>query len=80
MPWSSEPWRLVGEAELELGDLGASQAALRRAIGKDGGDWDLWFTLALASEGTARDEALAHAARLNPRSSELEEVRQSLDE
>jgi O-Antigen ligase len=76
VPWSSEPWRLLGEAQLLEGDVEGAQDSFRRGLAKDGGDWDLWFGLALASEGDAQREALAQAKRLNPTSSELAEFQE----
>jgi O-antigen ligase len=76
-PWSAEPWRLLGEAQLEAGEVGRAQASFRRGLDKDGGDWELWLDLALASEGAERQNALAHVSRLNPLSQELREVQGS---
>lgn len=79
-PWSPEPWRLVGEAQLARGELGPAQASFRKAIGKDGGDWSLWLDLARASEGRAQLAALDRASRLNPLSPEIAQFRTELDE
>ena len=65
-PWSAEPWERLGQAQLGRGDLGAARASFRKAIGKDGRDWELWLGLASASEGTARRHALRQARKLNP--------------
>jgi O-Antigen ligase/Tetratricopeptide repeat len=77
-PWSAEPWRLLGEAQLGTGNLAAAQRSFRTAIAKDPGDWNLYFDLARATTGRARRAALAAAARLNPRSPELAELRREL--
>jgi hypothetical protein len=76
-PWSAEPWRLLGEAQLEAGEVGRAQASFMRGLDKDPEDWELWLDLALASEGSERQDALAHVGRLNPLSQELREVRGS---
>ena len=46
----------------------------RRAIAKDGGDWELWLDLALASTGDARRHALDRAATLNPLAKAIEQL------
>jgi hypothetical protein len=75
-PWSSQPWRKLGEAQTLSGKLAAARASYRKAIAKDPHDWSLWFELAGASGGVARERALAEASRLNPLSPEIENVRQ----
>ena len=73
-PWSTEPWRRLGEAQLAQGNLAAARTSFHKAITKDRGDWSLWFDLARASTGTTQSSALAHASRLNPRSPEIAEL------
>src|SRR5439155_16164303 len=51
-PWSPEPWLLLGQAQLEQGDRLAARASFGRAISKDDGDWESWYVLALASDGS----------------------------
>jgi cytochrome c-type biogenesis protein CcmH/NrfG len=75
-PWSSEPWQRLGEAQLAANDVVGARESFRRAIDKEPTDWELWFRLAEASTGPARLRALAEAERLNPRSPELEALRQ----
>ncbi|HEV3479903.1 MAG TPA: O-antigen ligase family protein [Gaiellaceae bacterium] len=70
-PWSSEPWRRLGEAQLADGEAAAARTSFRNAIAEEPTDWELWFRLAEASGGAARQRALAQALRLNPRSPEL---------
>jgi len=77
-PWSPEPWRLVGEAQLARGTLADARESFRRAIGKNSGDWNLWFDLARASEGRAQLAALAHATKLDPLSPEIATFRSEL--
>jgi O-antigen ligase len=75
-PWSSEPWRVRGEAQLERGELARARESFREGLSRDDGDWELWLDLALASEGAARREAFARAEQLNPRDPDLEELRE----
>ncbi len=79
-PWSSEPWRRLAEAQANLGDYAAARRSFHEAISKDRGDWTLWFELAVASEGRARERALAAASRLNPLSPEIADFRQQAKE
>jgi hypothetical protein len=74
-PWSAEPWRRLGEAQVLAGKPAAARASFRKAITKDGRDWTLWFELAETSSGGERRRALAEASRLNPRSLELAAAR-----
>jgi O-antigen ligase len=76
-PWSAEPWRLLGEAQLQAGEVGQARASFLRGLDKDGGDWELWLDLALATRGAERQAALDHVALLDPLSAELREVRGS---
>ena len=46
-PWSSEPWRKLGEAQVNAGDLAAARESFRKAIAKDPRDWTLRYELAL---------------------------------
>lgn len=71
VPWSAEPWRRLGEAQLLSGNAAAARMSFHRAIEKDRRDWTLWFELAEASRGAERQKALAEASRLNPRDSRL---------
>ena len=75
-PWSAEPWRRLGEAQLSTGNLSAARKSFHKAITKDRRDWTLWFELAEASSGRARQQALAEASRLNPLSPEISDARQ----
>jgi cytochrome c-type biogenesis protein CcmH/NrfG len=77
-PWSSEPWELLGEAQFAAGGAGAARQSFGRAIEKDRYNWQLWFDLALASDGAAQKRALAEARRLNPLSVEVAQLRSAL--
>ncbi|HSC50512.1 MAG TPA: O-antigen ligase family protein [Gaiellaceae bacterium] len=76
-PWSSEPWRLLGEAQLQAGEVADARASFRHGLAKDGSSWELWLDLALVTRGAERQAALAHVAALNPLSSELRQLRSS---
>jgi hypothetical protein len=78
LPWSSEPWRLIAEAQFARNEVAAARASFRKAIVEDDRDWTLWFELALASKGPAQRVALAHASRLNPLSPEIARFRAAL--
>ena len=78
-PWSSRPWRLLGENQVQQGDFAAARASFGKAIAKDRQDWQLWLDLATAERGrAARRAALDRAAALNPRSIEIAAVRKAL--
>jgi O-antigen ligase len=76
-PWSEEPWRLLGESQLQAGGVAQARASFRRGLEKDRGNWELWLDLALSGRGDQRRAALRHVAELNPLSSELRELRGS---
>jgi hypothetical protein len=79
-PWSAQPLQQLGEAELGLGDTQAAVASFEKAIRKSPGDWSVWFDVARATTGTAQRAALDHAARLNPLSPEIAELRREIAE
>jgi O-antigen ligase len=76
-PWSVEPWRLLGESQLQAGEVEQARRSFLRGIAKDRGDWEVWLDLALATRGGERRDALDHVAFLNPLSSELRDLRGS---
>ena len=73
-PWSPEPLRLLGEAQLQAGRVAEARTSFLRGLRKDGRDWELWLDLALATRGQERRAALDHVAALNPLSSELRDL------
>lgn len=66
LPWAAEPLKLMGQAQLALGETAASRASIQEATRREPADWSSWLDLAESSSGSARREALADAARLNP--------------
>jgi tetratricopeptide (TPR) repeat protein len=78
-PWSSEPYRVLGEAQLGEGDTKSAIASFNKAIAKSPDDWNLWFDLARATTGHAQRDALRHAKQLNPLSPEIAELQQELN-
>jgi O-antigen ligase len=66
LPWDSEPWRQLGEAELSLRLQSDARRDFRTAISKDPRDWYLWYDLARASRGAQRRRAISRSVRLNP--------------
>jgi hypothetical protein len=73
-PWSGEPWRLLGEARLQRGEVEGAREAFLEGLERDDGEWELWLDLALATEGRERARALREAARLNPLEPDLREL------
>ena len=73
-PWSGTPWRLLGESQLQAGDVRGARSSFLRGLEHDRGDWELWLDLALVSRGEERRAALAHVAELNPQSAELRQL------
>lgn len=71
MPWSSQPWVLLGEAELGNGDLAAARESLGHALARGSEDWMTWFDLALASHGPERRAAVARTRALYPENPDL---------
>lgn len=77
-PWSSEPYRLLGEAQLGQGDTKSAIASFNKALGKSPDDWNVWFDMARATTGRPQAQALAHAAQLNPLSPEIAELKREI--
>jgi cytochrome c-type biogenesis protein CcmH/NrfG len=73
-PWSGTPWRLLGESQLQAGEVDRARSSFLEGLEHDRGDWELWLDLALVSRGGARRAALAHVAELNPQSTELRQL------
>lgn len=73
-PWSAEPWKLLGEAQLASDSLPAARRSFRRAISKNPNDWEAWLDLGLVSRAATRNAAFARAKQLNPLSPELREL------
>jgi O-antigen ligase len=73
-PWSATPWRLLGESQLQAGEVDRARRSFLEGLERDSADWELWLDLALVSRGEARRAALAHVAELNPQSAELRQL------
>ena len=73
MPWSPDPLKALGEAQLEQGEGAAARATFRNAIAVDPGDWQAWLDFAASVGGPARRAAVARARALYPRSLEVAE-------
>ena len=65
-PWSTEAWRLRGEAARARGDRPAAREHFAHGIARDPNSWALWRGLAQESRGAAARGAAARAAALNP--------------
>jgi hypothetical protein len=70
-PWSAEPWRRLGEAQLAGRQYADARESLKHALARDDRDWHTWLDLARASDGAQRANALDTAERLNPRGPEV---------
>ena len=66
MPWSYQPWQLLGEAQFAEGAPRRAGASLRHATSLDGGQWSVWYDLALTEQDRRSETAMAHAHDLNP--------------
>ncbi|HET8650960.1 MAG TPA: O-antigen ligase family protein [Gaiellaceae bacterium] len=73
-PWSAEPWRLLGEAQLAAGSVQEARRSFTRGLDRDSGDWELWLDLGLAHDGPRQRLAWSRAQSLNPLSPELQEL------
>ena len=71
LPWSSEPWQLLGDARFGAGDFAGAARAYRKAIAVDPRNWELWFDLGYSTDGKESDAAFARAAALDPRNPEI---------
>jgi len=71
LPWSSEPWRVLGDASFGRGDFAAAARDYRHAISLDPRNWVLWFDLGYATSGRESDAAFARAAALDPRNPDI---------
>src|SRR5581483_7652251 len=71
LPWSSEPWRLLGDANFGQGDFQAAASDYRHAISLDPRNWELWFDLGYSTSGSESNTAFARAAALDPRNPDI---------
>ena len=64
--WSTEPRRLLGEAQLAGGNRRAAAATFRDALERDPQSHRLWVDLAAATRGREHARAVARARALDP--------------
>jgi Flp pilus assembly protein TadD len=72
--WSGTPWRLLGESQLQAGQVDRARRSFLEGLEHDREDWELWLDLALVSRGEQRRVALERVAELNPQSTELRQL------
>ena len=72
--WSGTPWRLLGESQLQAGQVDRARRSFLEGLEHDREDWELWLDLALVSRGEQRRAALERVAELNPQSTELRQL------
>lgn len=78
MPWSSDPWRLEGEAQYVLHQDAAARVNFRKAASKDPNNWLVWADLATVSPHGAWRAPARRALELNPLAPELGDFRRAL--
>lgn len=66
VPWSGEPWRILGETSLSRGNRAAARASFRHGLERDPHSWPLWADLAQAANGAEARAAAREASALNP--------------
>jgi hypothetical protein len=71
MPWSSEAWLRLGDAETTQGDIPDARVSIRTAISKAPLEWRPWLSLLRLTSGGTQGRALKQAARLNPHAPEV---------
>jgi O-antigen ligase len=74
MPWSHEPWQLLGEAQLAEGDDAAARLSLSEATRRAPEEWRPWFDLAIVSDGPVARRAITRARELNPLGDEIRDL------
>jgi O-antigen ligase len=72
--WSGTPWRLLGESQLQAGQVDRARRSFLEGLEHDREDWELWLDLALVTRGEQRRAALERVAELNPQSTELRQL------
>ncbi|HEY8860345.1 MAG TPA: O-antigen ligase family protein [Gaiellales bacterium] len=70
-PWSADARVALGAALLGEGRNAEARTAFEAAIAREPRSWVAWYDLARASTGTARQNALTHARRLDPHEPQL---------
>jgi tetratricopeptide (TPR) repeat protein len=65
-PWSSDAWRLLGEAQANLGQRAAALASFRTAVAKDPSNTGPWADILGHSSGRTAAQARQVLHRLDP--------------
>jgi len=71
LPWSFEPYYVLGDTAARRGDRAKALRAYRRAVDMDGESWVAWVRLAQVARGAERRGAYERARELNPRAPEF---------
>jgi Flp pilus assembly protein TadD len=65
-PWSDDPWRVLGEAQVGAHDFAAAKASFAHAARVNPRNWLNWYDLGTVTRGVAQRRAYGQAALLNP--------------
>lgn len=74
VPWSSEPWKRLGDDAVGIDNQVARDAYLQ-ALSRSPVQWKLWFGLAQSTKGAMHQLALVRARALDPLEPEILAVR-----
>jgi hypothetical protein len=64
--WSGTPWRLLGESQLQAGEVDRARRSFLEGLEHDREDWELWLDLALVSRGEQRRAGARARGRAQP--------------
>ena len=78
IPWSSEGWSQLAEAQLGNDDVASARRSYAKALEKDPKDGILWFDYGLLSTGSERTRAVNKAHELNPLNAGIDRVARAL--
>lgn len=71
LPWSYEPYLVLGDTAAGLGSRPDAIRFYRDAVSKDRNNWVAWLRLAQVAHGAERARAYAEIRKLNPREENL---------
>jgi O-antigen ligase len=71
LPWSFEPYFVLGDAAAGLGDRRGALEAYRKAVEADRRNWVAWLRLGQVARGVERRAAYERVHELNPRARDL---------